>query len=246
MTIWHVHTGDVRDVLTWPIRPALVIADPPYGDIVPEAWDKADVNAWIGLFLGLFHICDPGVPVYWWGGIGKPRARPFYEFIVRVERDTAWRMRDMVTWKKKRAYGTDTDYLFCREECAVFVHGESKGAKGAPQYRTFHKPYLDEKRQGKAWGEHQPHSDMKRRSNVWDETELLSGKLHPCHKAPSVVRIPIEAHTDPGDLVLDLYSGSGETAVQALSLGRAVLSVEQDPATAEAVQKRLDSFPEVC
>jgi DNA modification methylase len=234
-----VHTGDVKDVTHWPIRPALIIADPPYGDIVPEAWDKADVNAWIGLFLALYHITDPGVPIYWWGGIGKPKARAFFEFIVRAERETAWRMRDLITWKKKRAYGTEGDYLFTREECAIFVHGEAKGAKGAPPYRRFVKPYLTEKRGYDGFGEHKAHSEYKRRSNVWDETELMSGKLHPCHKAPIVVSIPIEAHTEPGDLVLDLYSGSGETAVQALRLGRHVLSVEQDPDTAERIRERL-------
>jgi hypothetical protein len=172
---WHVHTGDVKDVTHWPIRPALIIADPPYGDIVPEAWDKADVNAWIGLFLALHHITDPGVPIYWWGGIGKPKARAFFEFIVRAERETAWRMRDLITWKKKRAYGTEGDYLFTREECAIFVHGEAKGAKGAPPYRRFVKPYLTEKRGYDGFGEHKAHSEYKRRSNVWDETELMSG-----------------------------------------------------------------------
>lgn len=201
---------------------ALCVADPPYGNITSEVWDRADVNAWLDLFRALERIMLPGAPIYWWGGIGKPNDRPFFQFILHVEYATNWRMRELITWKKKRGYGKQGDYLFTREECAIFtVNGDA--------YRTFHKPYLDEKRGYAGYNAEYPaHSEYKRRSNVWDETELLRNKRHPCHKAPIVCRIPIETHTDPGEVVLDLFSGSGELAKQAVELDRCVVSVEGD------------------
>lgn len=107
----YILRGNVSEVPDWlaemQCKPAVVIADPPYGDILPDKWDKANLEEWIALYHGLYRISAP--PIYWWGGIGKPRARPFFEFILQVERNTNYRMRDLITWKKKRAYGKSTD-----------------------------------------------------------------------------------------------------------------------------------------
>ena len=227
--------GDASQAASWlrdgGMRPSLVVADPPYGDILPAKWDRADVAEWVNIVGHFEELGAP--PQYWWGGIGKPRLRHFFNFVLEVERLTCYRMRDLITWKKVRAYGKATDYLFCREELALFT------LAGRPP-PVFNVPYLPEKRGYAGFDPKYPaKSEYKRRSNVWVETELLRGKLHVAQKAPAVARIPIEVNTNPGDLVVDLYSGSGETAVQALQLGRAVVSVERDPATAQAVAKRL-------
>lgn len=85
-------------------------------------------------------------------------------------------------------------------------------------------------------------SEYKRRGNVWDETELMRNKRHPCHKAPIVCKIPIEVHTNPGDLVLDLYAGSAETSVQALALGRKTIAVEGSEAEVSKIKEYLEKL----
>lgn len=49
----------------------------------------------------------------------------------------------------------------------------------------------------------------------------------------------IELFTDPDDLILDPYFGSGTTGVAALRLGRRVIGVEQNTAYAETARERL-------
>jgi DNA modification methylase len=243
--------GDALDSAAWlrsmQFTPALVNADPWYGGIVGKR-DVADVDSWIRL-LESYQWLPEGTPLYFWGGIGRPMQRPLLEFALRLERETLWRVRDWVTWKKKRAYGKQTDYLFVREECLVLTLNRTPPKPGeTARYRTFNVPLLDVKRGYAGYDpKHPAKSEFKRRPNVWldecdtvwDETELLRGKLHVCHKAPAVCRVPIEVHTVPGDLVLDLYAGSGEVSFQADALGRRFVAVELDLATADAIAARL-------
>lgn len=130
--------GNVYDIPAMKLQPALIAADPPYGDITKETWDTADVDGWLKLFRD-FDYLGEGIPIYWWGGIGKIKNRPFLEFALRLEKETDWCIKDWITWKKKRAYGKPKDYLFVREECLVCTY------KGSP-YKVFNKPYLAEKR----------------------------------------------------------------------------------------------------
>lgn len=227
--------GNVYDVPAMKLQPALIAADPPYGDITKEAWDTADVDGWLKLFRDFDYLGD-GIPIYWWGGIGKIKNRPFLEFALRLEKETDWCIKDWITWKKKRAYGKPKDYLFVREECLVCTY------KGSP-YKVFNKPYLEEKRGYAGFNAKYPAlSEYKRRGNVWDETELMRNKRHPCHKAPIVCKIPIEVHTNPGDLVLDLYAGSAETSVQALALGRKTIAVEGSEAEVSRIKEYLEKL----
>jgi DNA modification methylase len=235
----YVLCGSVTQAAPWlttmHCKPALCIADPPYGDILPEKWDRADVDEWIGVIKGLETVGAP--PTYWWGGIGKPNNRPLFEFLLRLEKETKYRMRDFITWKKVRGYGRATDYLFTREECLLLT----LGGEPTPLFNVT-AARLEEKRGYPGYNKKYPaKSEFKRRSNVWCETELLRDKLHSAQKAPIVCKVPIAIHTRSGELVLDLYSGSGETSVQALKLGRPFVAVEKDPQTACEIAKRLES-----
>jgi DNA modification methylase len=248
MKLWpnkgYVLQGLAEDTGTWlqemQCTPAVIIADPPYGNILKEEWDIANVDKWIGIIQSLEFS---RAPIYWWGGIGKERDRPFLEFILRVEQETHYRMRDLITWRKRRGYGKPNDYLFVREECAYLTyHGNAAN--------PFHIPLTDQKRGYAGYNVKYPAKSEFLRctnvweddTNIWDDTEILRNKIHPAQKAPGVVRRPIEVHTEPGDLVLDLYSGSGETSVQALTLERQFIAVERKKETAIDIVERIDNI----
>ena len=280
----------------WP----LVIADPPYGNIVGDAWDKVietDVAyakrmvSWAAL---LAEDCLPGAALYVWGGVGLPRRkrksgkvedppfRPFYRFLLDVELETKWRCSTPITWKKRRAYGIQWGFLFCREEVAYLTLGDVR------EPHRFNVPLLETKRGYAGYDlEHPAKSEFFRRTNVWtdvereidediaaandeslpgperdaaaraacerigmfseevrsdvwdDVTEILRGKVHEAEKPRRLMEIPIEIHTERGEVVFDPFAGSGTTAQAARHLGRRFVVVERDPEIFEGMASRL-------
>lgn len=215
----------------------LVIADPPYGNIVNKAWDKIKVDdrmfcQWmIDWTSKLEKLSLPGAALYVWGGVGLPRDgkkppfRPFLRYLVEVELQTGYQLSTPITWKKRRAYGIQWGYLFTREELAYLVLGDHK------EPRRFEVPLLDTKRGYAGYDPRYPaKSEFFRRTNVWDDvTEIMRGKTHINQKPQRLMEIPIEVHTNPGEWVLDPFAGSGTTAFAARQLGRRFIIVEEDP-----------------
>lgn len=66
-----------------------------------------------------------------------------------------------------------------------------------------------------------------------------NGNFHPTVKPVALMRWLIRLITEPGDIVLDPFGGSGTTGVAALLEGRRVILVERDPAFAAICRARL-------
>ncbi|MDJ0896879.1 MAG: site-specific DNA-methyltransferase, partial [Alphaproteobacteria bacterium] len=64
-------------------------------------------------------------------------------------------------------------------------------------------------------------------------------KLHPTQKPEALLHRVIMASTEPGDLVLDPFFGTGTTGAVAKKLGRDYLGFESDPAYVAAAEARL-------
>ena len=52
----------------------------------------------------------------------------------------------------------------------------------------------------------------------------------------------IANNTDPGDLVLDPFGGSGSTLIAAAQLGRRCYTIEMDPRYADVIIKRWENL----
>jgi site-specific DNA-methyltransferase (adenine-specific) len=63
---------------------------------------------------------------------------------------------------------------------------------------------------------------------------------HPTQKPEKLLAKIILASSNPGDLVLDPFSGSGTTAVTANKLGRDFIAIESDEQYCLLAQKRLE------
>lgn len=221
--------NEIRGVIP-PEGVPLVATDPPYGNVVSQAWDKWKDGQrsfvdwmldWTKTYAGLLI---PGGAMYVWGGYGSPGFRPFFEYVARLESETPMRMANFLTWSKRRAYGVQHNYLATREDCAYLIKGDVK------KPAIFNVPYLDEKRGYAGYNKKYPaKSEYYRRTNVWtDVTELLRGKVHPTQKPLRVTEVPIESNTAPGDWVIDPFAGSMTTAWAARKLGRRWVCVEKD------------------
>ena len=81
--------------------------------------------------------------------------------------------------------------------------------------------------------------------DVWDEYPRVCGTFkeragwHPCQMPESLLKRIIAVSSNPGDYVLDPFSGSGTTAAAAYQLGRNYVGVEISQKYVENAKKRL-------
>lgn len=223
----------------------LIIADPPYGNIVSEYWDKvvetdSEYAAWmLGWTCAYMDLLIAGGAFYVWGGIGKPGFRPFYKYLIEAEENTKLQLANHLTFAGKRGYGIQHNYLFVRQELAYFCLGDIK------KPRLFNVPLLEEERGYEGYNAKYPaKSKFKRRTNVWsDITEILRGKRHVNEKPVRLHEIPIEVHTQAGECVIDPFAGSGTTAEAARNLGRKFVVIERDEKEFQVMINRLNNPP---
>lgn len=64
---------------------------------------------------------------------------------------------------------------------------------------------------------------------------------HPTPKPEWLMLETLEAFTDPGDVVLDPFAGSGTTGVACLRLGRRFIGIERDAKYAQVARERLEA-----
>jgi len=82
-------------------------------------------------------------------------------------------------------------------------------------------------------------------NDVWDEFPRVCGTFkerqgwHPCQMPESLLSRIIAVSSNPGDCVLDPFSGSGTTAAAAVQLGRNYLGVEISEKYVENANERL-------
>ena len=75
---------------------------------------------------------------------------------------------------------------------------------------------------------------------VWTCNIVKTGNVHPTQKPIKLVREWVRQFTDPGELVLDPFAGSGTTGVAAACENRRCLLIEKDPAYAAIARRRVD------
>lgn len=76
-------------------------------------------------------------------------------------------------------------------------------------------------------------------SAVWTVNKVNSD--HPTGKPVDLMRMFVQQFTDPGDTILDPFSGSGTTGVAALRMGRKFVGVELNPDYCEIAARRLEA-----
>jgi len=81
-------------------------------------------------------------------------------------------------------------------------------------------------------------------TDVWDDIDFYQDRgkrIHPTQKPLSLIERLIQTSSNPGDNVLDIFSGSGTTGVACKLLNREYLGCEKDKGYYEASLKRIES-----
>lgn len=235
--------GDSLDLLATlpPDSVDCIWTDPPYtlsnggvtcvgGKMVPvdkADWDRsrgtegdhAFNRAWLA---ACYRVLTPAGTIW---VSGTAHVYPSVGFALQQE---GYRILNDIVWQKPNP----PPNLGCRcfTHATEIVLWATKARKGKDRY-TFH--YDRMKREN---GDRQ----MK---NVWcipppGAAEKAHGK-HPTQKPVALVARCLRASTNPGDVVLDPFAGSGTTGVAALAEGCSFVGIDLDPAYLEIARLRL-------
>jgi DNA modification methylase len=237
----------------------VVIADPPYYNVLLEHdWDtqwKAveDYLEWSREWVSecLRILRDDGL-CFIFGQPGK-REHGFIHLMSELCRHH--RFHDLLIWDRVVGYNERRDsFTPCYEMILVLRKGDSpkfnKGAVREPYSEEKIRMYLRDKR----------YKDRGARMN-----HLLAGKYatnllrvpslkgaskekcgHPSQKPIELITKLVLCASDPDDVVLDPFLGSGTTAVVADGLGRRWIGIELDRAFVKLTRKRLAAAGDLC
>lgn len=130
--------------------------------------------------------------------------------------------------------------LFYRKSAKVYFDINAVGKPRGPEKRNHMKRFIDEdgricftiRSAGKIYTYYEDTPVFP--SDVWDDIEHLQQKDtervgYATQKPEALLNRVILASSKPGDLVCDLFSGSGTTAAAASKLGRRFLAVDPSP-----------------
>jgi DNA modification methylase len=225
----------------------LIIADPPYGNLLDEQWDKIkDYPKFTHEWMSECHrvLKDTG-SIYVWCSIGR-KSTSLVDIYHEIKSN--WILQDMIVWSKQRGRGNRAGWLFTREEILWATKTNDYFWNRKEQYSTATYDPAWAKRLGK---EDFPY---KRATNVWtdiDEPTIEMVKnsggrgsrqtLHPAQKPEAAIRRLVLAHTEPGYKVLDAFSGSGTTALVCKTLGLDCMAIESDEKYIEIINGRLEN-----
>lgn len=232
----------------------LIIADPPYGNVVKENWDKTGLESYKkfteGWLLRCHRVLKETGSIYVWQSLGDITAKYWLSLLDILSDQFCF--KNMIIWVKQRARGNIKGWMFTREEI-LWATKDPKNYIWNKEHQYSSEKYHESwiKRLGK---ENNPY---KRATNVWTDIEevtieqarLSGGRgsrkiLHPTQKPLKAYERIVLSHTQPGDIVLDPFGGSGTTAVVCENLNRQYIVIEKDKTYYDIMVERLNGTKE--
>jgi site-specific DNA-methyltransferase (adenine-specific) len=158
-----------------------------------------------------------------------------------------FKLRNRITWEREKGRGAKANWKNASEDLWYFtVSDDFKFNLGAvKQRRRVIAPYRENGRP-KDWDETESGNYRDTHpSNLWTDITVPFWSMpentdHPTQKPEKLLAKIILASTNPGDLVLDPFAGSGTTAVVAKKLSRNFIAIESDEQYCLLAAKRLD------
>jgi DNA modification methylase len=121
--------------------------------------------------------------------------------------------------------------------CQV-IWAKNTFAWGFGRYKFQHEPifYCHVRGQSDPW-----YGD-KSQSTLWVEKKPAANRLHPTMKPVELLERAIANSSKSGDLVLDLFGGSGSTLIACEKTGRNARLMELDPTYCDVIVRRWQEF----
>ncbi len=241
--------GDCFHVMTLlpPLSVDLIIADPPY-NLSKKYNDKT------------FKKRDPEKYIEYtrkWMRLAKPLLKETGSIYVCCD----WRssgavetvmselftIRNRITWEREKGRGSRSNWKNCLEDIWYGVCSDhfTFNVDRVKQRRRVIAPYR-ENGKPKDWTD-SPKGRYRdtHPSNLWKDLtvpfwSMKENTAHPYQKPEKLLAKIILASSDPEDVILDPFLGSGTTSVTAKKLGRRFIGIENDPLYCVWAEQRLE------
>lgn len=240
---WQVITGDclgVAALRVLPERPRLIFADPPYNIGINygegEKADRRDSAAYMLWCLEWMRRCAELLPPdgSMWVLIGDEYADHYGNAL----RSVGLHRRAWIKWYE--TFGVNCANNFNRTSRHLFYCVKD------PHNFVFHKGAVSRAsdRQTK-YNDARANPEGKVLDDVWFDIPRLTGTCaerlptFPTQLPLALLSRVIACASDPGDLILDPFNGSGTTGVAALRLGRRYIGIEKSEVFARLATLRL-------
>lgn len=136
------------------------------------------------------------------------------------------------------------------EKCGMAVKDTLIWKKSNPMPRNIERRYVQDTefaiwavKKDSKWVFNKPNNVSYLRSHY--ETSTVSGKertMHPTQKSLKLMEEIIKIHTNPGDLILDPFMGSGSTGIAALKNNRKFIGIELEEEYFKIASERFDNI----
>ena len=231
----------------------MVMTSPPYDNLRTYKGYSFDFE---GVARELYRVVKPGGVVVWVVGDatvdGSETGTCFKQAL--FFKQCGFNLHDTMIYKKQGtgACGSNLAYWQTFEYMFVFSKGRPKSVnliEDVPNLSAG-KIKTNSARRKASTGEHKveerkPGKEFSRRTNVWEYAVGVDSRVNPLVKQhPAVYPIKlaldhIESWSNPGDVVLDPFFGSGTTGVACQQLKRNFIGFEISAEYCEIARKRL-------
>jgi len=225
----------------------LAILDPPYnrgktfGDRRHGKQSLDSYCAWLGEILDLvLPTLKPTASVYVCGDWQSTAA-------IQTAASSRLKLHNRITWEREKGRGAARNWKNCSEDIWFCTLSDrfTFNRDAVMTRRRVIAPYRENGGRPKDW---QEAKDGRYRdtapSNLWTDLTVPFWSMpenteHPTQKPEKLIAKLILASSNPGDVILDPFSGSGTSAVVAKKLDRRYVAIEREEGYALLTEKRL-------
>ena len=232
-------------------KAALAVQDPPYNVDINDEFGNSPLQQYIGWsdkwIDNTLNVLDENFSLYVWLGADiRNGLQPLADFIVMM-RDKPIKVRNFITMRNQRGYGTQKNWMAIRQELLYYIKGE-------PVFNV-QAEYTDIPKKTKGYykkvnGEMTENFERSksltiRAGNVWHDIQQVFYLMHEnvegcfAQKPLKSAKRIVEASSNAGDLVIDFFGHSGSTLLQAELSKRKCYTMDISPNYCKIMVARL-------
>jgi len=216
-----IHLGDANELICEIDDQSvdLIATDPPYGiHFEKNEWDKPNQLNWHDLAKHFKRVLKPSGNLIVFQGWS-------YVAETKMILDQDFTIKNWIIYDRVKGRGAKTNFVSTREDILWYVMDEKN--------HVYNK--IDSTIKKKTGGMGLKNGTKYRAlSNVWSDISPIvpwskERVKHPTQKPVSLMNRIVEVFSNPNDVVLDPFLGSGTTAVSCQMLGRHCIGFEKNP-----------------